>query len=198
MYILIVDGRSVYSTSHEIFIIIQPTTIRQPPRKNVILQPRFYATPQIYIMLTVFIRFTETVLRVKMTAIYVTVTMSMTVALLISGMQASCGGEGPAGLVDAGANAVVGHSQVMCEDVRLKCAFGPGCSMALHNYFAKCDRMLQADATTCPESCLYALVALISTEDGKRMLDVSTYLPTICTLKFLWFSYSNLSYVLLS
>lgn len=106
-----------------------------------------------------------------MTAIHVTATMSVTIALLLSGMLASCGGEELVELVDAGTNAVVDNSQVMCEDVRLKCAFGPGCSMALHNYFAKCDRMLQADATTCPESCLYALVALISTEDGKRMLD---------------------------
>lgn len=113
-----------------------------------------------------------------MSAIYVTVTMSMTIALLLSGMLASPGAEELVGLVDADAdaNAVVDNGQVMCEDVRLKCAFGPGCSLALHNYFDKCDRMLQNDATKCPESCLYALVALISTEDGKRMLDVSTYL----------------------
>ncbi|XP_015366852.1 PREDICTED: growth arrest-specific protein 1-like [Diuraphis noxia] len=100
---------------------------------------------------------------------YATTIMSM-VALMLSSMLALCGAE-ELGLVDAGANAVVNHNQVMCEDVRMKCAFGPGCSMALHNYFAKCDRMLQADSTTCPESCLYALVALLSTEDGKRMLD---------------------------
>lgn len=100
----------------------------------------------------------------------VTTTMSIVALLLLSAMLALCGGEG---LVDAGvgATAVADHHQVMCEDVRLRCAFGPGCSMALHNYFAKCDRMLQADSTTCPESCLYALVALISTEDGRRMLD---------------------------
>jgi len=110
---------------------------------------------------------------------YATITMLM-VALLLSSVLALCDTEG-LGLVDAGTNAVVDHhNQVMCEDVRLKCAFGPGCSMALHNYFAKCDRMLQADSTTCPESCLYALVALISTEDGKRMLDVSTYYYFCC------------------
>lgn len=101
------------------------------------------------------------------------ITIMWMLSCLLSGMLASCFGEGLA-LVDAGTNALVDRNQVMCEDVRLKCAFGPGCSMALHNYFAKCDRMLQADSTKCPESCLFALVALISTEDGKRMLDVST------------------------
>lgn len=61
-----------------------------------------------------------------------------------------------------------------CEDVRLRCAFGTGCSLALHNYFIKCDRILQTNPTTCPETCLYSLVALTSTDDGKRLLDVST------------------------
>lgn len=65
-----------------------------------------------------------------------------------------------------------------CEDVRLRCAFGTGCSLALHNYFIKCDRILQTNPTTCPETCLYSLVALTSTDDGKRLLDVSTIFPT--------------------
>ncbi|XP_050431970.1 growth arrest-specific protein 1-like [Adelges cooleyi] len=58
-----------------------------------------------------------------------------------------------------------------CEEVRVRCAFGSGCSVALHNYFTKCDQMLRADSTTCPESCLYALVSITSTEEGKKLLD---------------------------
>lgn len=79
---------------------------------------------------------------------------------------------GGRGLAYADASVVERH-QISCEEVRVRCAFGTGCSVALHNYFAKCDKVLQADSTSCPESCLYALVALTSTEDGKRMLDVS-------------------------
>lgn len=68
----------------------------------------------------------------------------------------------------------VNHQQpIMCEDVRLKCAYGTGCSLALHNYFSKCERVLMENSTTCPEQCLHALVTLTSTEDGKQMMDVS-------------------------
>ncbi|XP_025198985.1 growth arrest-specific protein 1-like [Melanaphis sacchari] len=100
----------------------------------------------------------------------VTTTMSM-VVLLLSGMVSLvlCGGER---LEDNSAVAVIDNNQqVMCEDVRMKCAMGMGCSMALQHYLAKCDKVLQTDSATCPESCLYALVALTSTEDGKRMMD---------------------------
>lgn len=125
------------------------------------------------VLLTVYDSFVYAGTVVKMTAT-VTTTMSM-VALLLSGMMplVLCSGER---LEDNSAVAVADSQQVMCEDVRMKCAFGMGCSMALQHYFAKCDRILQTDSTTCPESCLFALVALISTEDGKRMMDVSTYL----------------------
>jgi growth arrest-specific protein 1 len=97
--------------------------------------------------------------------------------LLLLGMVslALCNGER---LVDNSAVAVA-DNQVMCEDVRIKCAMGLGCSTALTHYFAKCDRILQTDSTTCPESCLYALVALTSTEDGKRMMDVSIHYTLI-------------------
>lgn len=67
----------------------------------------------------------------------------------------------------------VGYHQPTCEEVRLQCAFAPSCSMALHTYFNKCDKMLQDDSTKCPQSCLYALVALTSTAAGKQMMDVS-------------------------
>jgi hypothetical protein len=112
---------------------------------------------------------------VKMTTNVIT-TISM-VALLLLGMVslALCNGER---LVDNSAVAVA-DNQVMCEDVRIKCAMGLGCSTALTHYFAKCDRILQTDSTTCPESCLYALVALTSTEDGKRMMDVSIHYTLI-------------------
>jgi len=98
------------------------------------------------------------------------ITIISMVALLLSGMVSLALSSGEK-LVDNSAVAVSDNQQVMCEDVRMRCAMGLGCSTALQHYFAKCDRILQTDSTTCPESCLYALVALTSTEDGKRMMD---------------------------
>jgi len=89
---------------------------------------------------------------------------------LLSGMALLLWGGG--GLTIAGA-LEVGYRQPTCEEVRLRCAFDPTCSMALHTYFNKCDKMLQDDSSKCPESCLYALVALTSTAAGKQMLDCS-------------------------
>lgn len=60
---------------------------------------------------------------------------------------------------------------VLCEHVRTRCAFDVGCGVALHNYFDKCDSLLRADSTKCHEECLYALVALMSTHQGRSMLD---------------------------
>lgn len=82
-------------------------------------------------------------------------------------------GVGSAQIVST-AIAVKPHAVVMCEDLRLRCAFADGCGVALHNYFLKCDKMLQTEPTSCPDSCLYALVALTSTVEGKSMMEVST------------------------
>lgn len=60
-----------------------------------------------------------------------------------------------------------------CEYIRIECALHEGCNQALQNYFEKCDRILKANSTTCPESCMNALVALTSTVQGSGLLDVS-------------------------
>jgi len=62
-------------------------------------------------------------------------------------------------------------SMMSCETARHKCAFASACTKALQTYFARCDEFLKNDPTKCPDSCLFALVALTSTHDGKRMLD---------------------------
>lgn len=64
-------------------------------------------------------------------------------------------------------------NQPSCEDVRYQCAFDSACSEGLKSYFLTCDRLLQADTSKCPESCLFALVALTTTYHGQRLLNVS-------------------------
>lgn len=97
-----------------------------------------------------------------------TMALSGTALLLIL-----CSGVGSAQVVST-AIAVKPPHPVVCEDLRLRCAFADGCGVALHNYFLKCDKMLQTEPESCPIPCLYALVALTSTAEGKSMMEVST------------------------
>lgn len=71
-------------------------------------------------------------------------------------------------------------NQPSCEDVRYQCAFDSACSEGLKSYFLMCDKLLQADTTKCPETCLFALVALTTTYHGQRLLDVSVVLFSYC------------------
>jgi len=84
-------------------------------------------------------------------------------------------------------------SMMSCEAARHKCAFASACTKALQTYFARCDEFLKNDPTKCPDSCLFALVALTSTHDGKRMLDVSILFIFVIVIHFynvIWDYYS--------
>lgn len=70
-------------------------------------------------------------------------------------------------------------SGIPCEEARLKCAYREGCGAALQNYLVGCSSLLQGtnyleeQADFCPQICEYSLIALISTEEGKALMDVS-------------------------
>ncbi|KAJ9588094.1 hypothetical protein L9F63_018535, partial [Diploptera punctata] len=58
-----------------------------------------------------------------------------------------------------------------CEEARLKCAYRTGCGMALQNYIVGCSSVLHGPhASSCPESCQHALIALTSTEEGQDLM----------------------------
>ncbi|XP_022188039.2 growth arrest-specific protein 1 [Nilaparvata lugens] len=59
-----------------------------------------------------------------------------------------------------------------CEAVRLKCIYNAGCSMALRNYMYGCSAVMSADPPYqhCPEPCQLSLIALTSTDDGRRLM----------------------------
>jgi len=57
-----------------------------------------------------------------------------------------------------------------CEDARLLCAFRTGCGTALQQYLTSCTEDLQSDSKGCPETCKHALIALTSTDEGKKLM----------------------------
>lgn len=69
---------------------------------------------------------------------------------------------------------VMDTSAMSCERARLDCAYRDGCAHALHLYLRHCDaRSLRRDANPhCPRECQYALIALTSTPEGKRLTTV--------------------------
>ncbi|XP_015515018.1 growth arrest-specific protein 1 [Neodiprion lecontei] len=57
-----------------------------------------------------------------------------------------------------------------CEDARLRCAYRAGCGMALQHYVTRCSSVLGGAGGGCPETCLHALIALTSTDEGKELM----------------------------
>lgn len=62
---------------------------------------------------------------------------------------------------------------IRCEDARLKCAYRTGCGAALQQYIISCASDLQGDGDECSQTCLLALIAVTSTDEGKQLMTVS-------------------------
>ncbi|KAL3288766.1 hypothetical protein HHI36_003200 [Cryptolaemus montrouzieri] len=69
--------------------------------------------------------------------------------------------------------AIVGAVDTLsCEEARMKCAYRVGCGRALQNYAMDCSTVLQgAPPTHCPEFCQHSLIALTSTDEGKKLME---------------------------
>ncbi len=65
------------------------------------------------------------------------------------------------------------NTSISCEDARVKCAYRTGCGAALQQYVTNCATDLRGRVTSCPETCLLALIALTSTDEGKQLTSVS-------------------------
>ncbi|XP_063982243.1 growth arrest-specific protein 1-like [Diachasmimorpha longicaudata] len=68
---------------------------------------------------------------------------------------------------DEGTNTT--SASISCEDARVKCAYRTGCGAALQQYVTNCATDLRGRVTSCPETCLLALIALMSTDEGKQL-----------------------------
>ncbi|XP_014292414.1 growth arrest-specific protein 1 [Halyomorpha halys] len=57
---------------------------------------------------------------------------------------------------------------IPCEEARMRCAFRTGCGNALNKYMIVCSE-LNRRPNVCPELCVNALIALMSTNEGKQL-----------------------------
>ena len=61
---------------------------------------------------------------------------------------------------------------VSCNVARLKCAYRAGCGLALQSYVIACQDLSKGRTDTCNAHCKHALIALMSTHEGKRLMKV--------------------------
>ena len=63
-------------------------------------------------------------------------------------------------------------SEVTCNYASLACTYRAGCGSALKQYQAMCQDLVQGITSKCSMGCRHALIALISTEEGERLMQV--------------------------
>jgi glutamate/tyrosine decarboxylase-like PLP-dependent enzyme len=65
-------------------------------------------------------------------------------------------------------------SEVTCNYASLACTYRAGCGSALKQYMAMCEDLVQGVTSMCSMDCRHALIALISTQEGERLMQVNT------------------------
>jgi len=60
--------------------------------------------------------------------------------------------------------------QVGCNSAWLSCRYRDGCGSALQHYMTACDTLVSGNTTECDINCRLALTALISTQEGERLM----------------------------
>ena len=60
--------------------------------------------------------------------------------------------------------------EVACSAALLACAYRGGCGLALQQYQLACSSLVQGLTDTCSQECQYALIALLSTPEGERLM----------------------------
>ena len=73
-------------------------------------------------------------------------------------------------------------SDVGCSYAFMSCAYRDGCGTALQQYELTCGELSSGVTTTCSRSCQHALVALLSTPEGGRLMQCRCE-NTDCELK---------------
>ena len=61
-------------------------------------------------------------------------------------------------------------SDVMCGQASLVCANREGCGLALQHYLSSCSDLVTGLTSTCSRDCRLALIALLSTPEGERLM----------------------------
>ena len=63
-------------------------------------------------------------------------------------------------------------SEVSCSYASLACNYRAGCGKALQLYQARCSDLVEGITTICSTGCRHSLIALISTQEGERLMQV--------------------------
>ena len=63
-------------------------------------------------------------------------------------------------------------SEVTCNYAYLACTYRAGCGLALKQYVAMCEDLVQGVTTMCSMGCRHPLIALMSTHKGERLMQV--------------------------
>jgi len=61
-------------------------------------------------------------------------------------------------------------NEVVCNDAYLTCAYRGGCGKALQDYMLNCAQLREGLTNTCSKQCQFALIALLSTPEGERLM----------------------------
>ena len=62
--------------------------------------------------------------------------------------------------------------EVSCSTAWLSCRYRGGCGHALQQYMTACTHLVTGNSSECDVNCRLALVALISTTEGERLMQV--------------------------
>lgn len=62
-------------------------------------------------------------------------------------------------------------ADVGCNYAFMSCAYRDGCGAALQQYELTCSELVSGVTETCSRSCQHALIALLSTPEGERMME---------------------------
>ena len=60
--------------------------------------------------------------------------------------------------------------EVECGQASLVCVNREGCGLALHHYISSCSPLVTGLTNTCSKDCRLALIALLSTPEGERLM----------------------------
>jgi len=67
--------------------------------------------------------------------------------------------------------------EVKCPAARLACAYRAGCGLALQSYAVACHALNKEAGSKCSSHCRHALIALLSTVEGARLMEVKLNSP---------------------
>ena len=87
------------------------------------------------------------------------------------GLERSSRGLVPQLLANYSSPSLPPAGEVVCSQASLVCANREGCGLALQHYISSCSDLVTGATKTCSKDCRLALIALLSTPEGERLME---------------------------